>query len=97
MRGGNRSTSIFLRCEDLMIQLTDEEIDRLGLLPCPFCGSRAEIEWWHGGAPTKQMVSCGGNSNDELVCEVSPMVTGETPEEAAEHWNRRHTERSARV
>lgn len=54
------------------------------LLPCPFCGSVAEMEPWHGGAPTKQMIMCVGR---EDVCEVAPMVTGETPEEAVANWN----------
>jgi len=42
------------------------------------------MEPWHGGAPTKQLISC---SSEE--CEVTPAVTGETPEEAVERWNSR--------
>ncbi len=54
------------------------------LLPCPFCGSPAEMEWWHGGGPDKQMISCSS-----LVCEACPSVTGETPAEAIANWNTR--------
>lgn len=56
------------------------------LKACPFCGSQAGMEPWHGGAPTKQMISC---TSDE--CEVAPMVTGETPDEAVTRWNTRFT------
>jgi len=56
------------------------------LLPCPFCGEAPEMEPWHGGKPTKQMVSC---VND--ACAVLPQVTGETPALAAEAWNQRPT------
>ncbi|GAA5627493.1 hypothetical protein Brsp05_02784 [Brucella sp. NBRC 12953] len=54
------------------------------LKPCPFCGAAAEMQPWHGGAPTKQLISC---SDDQ--CDVGPSVTGETPEEAATRWNTR--------
>lgn len=54
------------------------------LKPCPFCGEEPEMEPWHGGGPDKQMISC---SNEQ--CRVTPMVCGETPEEAAEYWNTR--------
>ncbi len=53
-------------------------------LPCPFCGSPAASEYWHGGAPTKLLIGCSG-----LECEVRPSVTGETRDEAIAHWNRR--------
>jgi hypothetical protein len=52
--------------------------------PCPFCGSSAEMEPWHGGGPNKQMISCSSET-----CEVSPMMTGETPAEAIAVWNMR--------
>ncbi len=55
-------------------------------LPCPFCGSPAEIEYWHGGAPTKRLLSC---SNPD--CWVDPSVTGETRQEAIDRWNARPT------
>lgn len=56
------------------------------LLPCPFCGARAQQRPWHGGAPTKVMIGC---SEFNGVCDVGPQVTGETPKEAAAHWNHR--------
>lgn len=56
------------------------------LKPCPFCGGAAEIEFWHGGKPSKRMVSC---SNGNETCEVAPQVTGETKREAIEKWNQR--------
>lgn len=54
------------------------------LLPCPFCGEAAQYQSWHGGAPTKVMISC--SSED---CPVSPSVTGETLAEGLTHWNTR--------
>lgn len=42
------------------------------------------MEPWHGGKPTKQLVSC---SNE--FCPASPGVCGETPKEAIAAWNRR--------
>jgi hypothetical protein len=53
-------------------------------LPCPFCGSPADMEFWHGGRPTKRMIRCSAQT-----CEVSPCVTGETRAEALQHWNTR--------
>lgn len=67
---------------------------RTRLRACRFCGAEAVIEPWHGGAPTKVMISCPGivaNSvmgRGEVTCEVAPHVTGETFKEAAEIWNR---------
>lgn len=60
------------------------EVSLSNLLACPFCGGEAEIEPWHGGAPTKHMIACS-----DSLCQVGPMVTGETLEEAIEHWNTR--------
>ena len=51
---------------------------------CPFCGSAAKLEPWHGGSPTKMMVSC---SNEQ--CPVAPATTGETRAEAIDQWNTR--------
>ena len=67
---------------------------RLGLEPdldcslpkCPFCGSAAQVEFWHGGRPSKRMISCSGNVAE---CEVSPGVTGQTLKEARDRWSRR--------
>ena len=57
---------------------------KLLLKSCPFCGSGAQIEYWHGGKKTKRMVSC---SNP--YCSVGPQVCGETPQKAIEKWNQR--------
>lgn len=67
-------------------------IDRLNMMPvvrhdlkgCPFCGAAPLIEYWHGGKPTKRMITCGGMS-----CDVAPKVTGETEREAIQRWERR--------
>lgn len=56
------------------------------LLPCPFCGAHALQKPWHGGGPLKVLILCSAFNDD---CVVGPSVTGETPEEAAERWNRR--------
>lgn len=56
----------------------------MNLKPCPFCGEQPAIEPWHGGKPTKRMISC---ENEE--CAVSPCVSGETEQGAVERWNRR--------
>lgn len=50
--------------------------------PCPFCGSKPYIEFWHGGAASKRLIGCSS-------CEVSPSVTGETKAQALERWNAR--------
>lgn len=59
-----------------------DEIDKAGLLPCPWCGTKPDVEPWHRGAPTKVMVWCQ-NEN----CDVAPGVTSETPTQAASCWN----------
>ena len=51
---------------------------------CPFCGSPAQIEPWHGGPPTKVLISC---SNE--YCKVGPSVCGDTEKEAVKIWNYR--------
>lgn len=63
--------------------LPAEESADPALLPCPFCGGPAEIRPWHGGKPTKKMVSCAE------PCDVGPQVTGETRKEAIQKWNTR--------
>lgn len=51
---------------------------------CPFCGAQPTIQPWHGGRPTKKMISC-----DSEDCDVAPNVTGETRREALARWNTR--------
>ena len=53
-------------------------------LKCPFCGTWPVMEAWHGGGPNKRLVHC-----DSVRCDVSPSVSGESPEEAIKKWNRR--------
>lgn len=65
---------------------THAENASVQMLPCPFCGAAAEIEPWHGGAPTKIMISC---SDGEYNCDICPTVVGETREEAISRWNMR--------
>jgi len=59
-------------------------MNKTKIKPCPFCGSLPNVEPWHGGKPTKRMISC-----DNEDCPVRPQVTGETLEEALDHWNTR--------
>ncbi|MVA44663.1 hypothetical protein GOZ83_06150 [Agrobacterium vitis] len=54
------------------------------LLPCPFCGDKAQIEKWHGGQPDRHMVSCWNTD-----CDHDPRVIAETRAEAVQKWNRR--------
>ena len=53
-------------------------------LKCPFCGTKPTMEPWHGGGPNKQLISC-----QSVRCDVAPMVSGESPEEAIKKWNHR--------
>jgi len=62
--------------------------------PCPFCGAPATIQYWHGGKPSKRMISCGGQGDTlmrhgPVTCHVHPGVTGETRAEALRRWNAR--------
>ncbi len=52
-------------------------------MPCPFCGSPAVIQPWHGGK-RKRMIRCAYDA-----CYVSPQVTGATAVEAIARWNHR--------
>jgi hypothetical protein len=58
------------------------------LKPCPFCGSKAEMQPWHGGGPQKKLISCS-NTEGRNLCHVGPQVTGETTRQAAARWNYR--------
>lgn len=73
-----------IRAMEVHERLNADPVIDLTLKACPFCGSPAQIEFWHGGAPTKRMVSCSGDD-----CEVRPMVTGETKRSAISKWERR--------
>lgn len=64
--------------------MADEPV-KMNLLTCPFCGRTPEAQRWHGGADTKVMITCPAEFEGECV---APSVTGETPAEAAEIWNR---------
>lgn len=70
--------------------------------PCPFCGAPAQIEFWHGGKPSKRMVSCSGQGNTlmrgkrPITCHVSPSVTGETKAQALDRWNMRHSQETVK-
>lgn len=59
-------------------------VDKVEARSCPWCGHQPYIEPWHGGKPTKVMVSC---NNGE--CCASPSVTGQTRKESLEAWNTR--------
>lgn len=64
-------------------------------LPCPFCGAPAQIQFWHGGRPSKRLVGCSGvhdtlmRDRRPITCHVGPSVTGETKAEALARWNAR--------
>jgi len=71
-----------------MKKITQREVDleTVGMmLPCPFCGAIPEAEPWHGGGWRQTIISC---QNNEL-CYVHPMLTGETPKQAIARWNHR--------
>jgi len=53
-------------------------------MPCPFCGEQPHVQRWHGGKPTKHMISC-----ENIDCPVQPSVTGETLGKALAKWNTR--------
>lgn len=61
------------------------------LLPCPFCGTMPIVEHWHGGSPTKVMVSCRNDFDGKVAaaCAVTPSVTGCNLERATRKWNNR--------
>jgi hypothetical protein len=65
-------------------RLQTPPVVRHDLKCCPFCGASPEMQYWHGGKPTKKMISCPGDN-----CDVRPMVTGETERETIERWERR--------
>jgi hypothetical protein len=63
-------------------------------LPCPFCGAPAQIQYWHGGKPTKRLIGCSGVHDtlmrqSPVTCHVGPSVTGETEAQALKRWNAR--------
>ncbi len=64
-------------------------------LPCPFCGAPAEIQFWHGGPPTKRRIGCSGQGDTlmrggrSITCHASPSVTGNTRRQALLRWNAR--------
>ena len=64
-------------------RLNTAPVIRHDLRSCPWCGASSEIQFWHGGKPTKRLISCSGTD-----CEVGPGVTGETEREAIAHWER---------
>lgn len=63
----------------------------LPMKPCPFCGEYPTMQPWHGGLPTKKLITCTNASfyDEDGGCSVGPSVTGETEEEAVASWNRR--------
>ena len=64
-------------------------MNEIKLKPCPFCGSRAKI---HKRSDGYYYVDC---SLDNGFCHVIPRTwIYDTPEEAAEAWNRRAGEHS---
>ena len=65
-------------------------IEATDLMVCPFCGSEAKMQPWHGGGPEKVHIGCSSD-----YCKVMPGCTGETPNEAQAVWNRRVGRRTA--
>lgn len=60
--------------------------------PCPFCGSAAKVEHWHGGSVRKRRIGC-----DNDACDVSPSVTGANLKVAVRRWNTRLNPLTGRV
>lgn len=63
---------------------------------CPFCGGAPNVEPWHGGRPTRVMISCPGTFANSIFghgrkksCRVAPQVVGETPALAKKYWSQR--------
>lgn len=76
-----------LRMGKPIAKITQEEVLRatIGYMKvCPFCGGHPVAEPWHGGSPRKIIIQC-----DNEDCDVLPDVTGESPEDALERWNKR--------
>lgn len=62
-------------------------MNEIKLKPCPFCGGKARLlsEMRFGKQKKVWFVACGG-----LGCGVMPeTIDADTPQEAAEIWNRR--------
>lgn len=55
-----------------------------GLLPCPFCGSPAELEQVTEADDTYWLVQCAGRA-----CDAIPIVHANSEEDAKARWNRR--------
>ena len=72
----------------------------LDLRECPFCGSQPSVLQLRPVGPNRIMIACSkrGLPSGEMECWVGPAVTGETPDEAERHWNRRdtHVEKNSR-
>lgn len=65
-------------------RLNAPPVVRYDLKDCPFCGASPEIQFWHGGRPSKRLISCSNAS-----CDVLPSVTGETEAIAISKWEKR--------
>lgn len=58
------------------------------LMPCPFCGSPAEMEFRIGGDGNILVhVGCSGNISGK--CAVAPRIDYAEEWQAVKHWNRR--------
>lgn len=66
--------------------MKDEPTIEPEALPCPFCGSPATIEFWHGGGPRKRAIRCADEKNE---CPIIPSVCGSTRGQALADWNMR--------